>query len=127
MQNLLSISLQEDNSLLVTSDVFTLTLKDANTLTALSRRLLRPEDYKSLHPTLKDKLIQWRRAKSREKNVSAFVVIPNSTLFAISDLAPSDEESLLCIPGFGPVRYASYGEEILNLVNNCMKEESIQV
>ena len=124
MQTVLSIVLQEDNSLLVTSDVLALTLKDENSLVAWSRKFIRAEDYRSLHPELKDRLTQWRRAKAKEKNVSAYVILTNSTLFAISDLAPITEETLLAIPGFGPVRNANYGHEILTLVEQSLKEES---
>lgn len=125
MLNLLNISLQEDNSLLVTSDVLSLSLEEDNRLIAWSRKYIRTEDYKSVHPLLKDRLIVWRREKAREKNLSAFVIITNSTLFAISDQAPVTEEALLAIPGFGPGRFSHYGEEILALVEQSLEEEGI--
>lgn len=127
MQNLLNITLQDDNSLLVTSDVFTLTVNDENGILALARRFMRADDYKSLHPILKDNLIQWRRALAREKNLSAFVIITNSTLFAISDRAPMTEEDLQAIPGFGPSRFAKYGEDILAIVEESLSKENALV
>ena len=127
MQTVLSIVLQDDNSLLVTSDVLALTLKDENSLVAWSRKFIRAEDYRSLHPELKDRLTQWRRAKAKEKNVSAYVVLTNSTLFAISDLAPTTGENLLAIPGFGPVRFDHYGDEILAIVEQSLKEERAEL
>lgn len=127
MQNLLNITLQDDNSLLVTSDVFTLTVNDENGILALARRFMRADDYKSLHPILKDNLIQWRRTLAREKNLSAFVIITNSTLFAISDRAPMTEEDLQAIPGFGPSRFAKYGEDILAIVEESLSKENALV
>lgn len=127
MQNLLNITLQDDNSLLVTSDVFTLTVNDENGILALARRFMRADDYKSLHPILKDNLIQWRRTLAREKNLSAFVIITNSTLFAISDQAPMTEEDLQAIPGFGPSRFAKYGEDILAIVEESLSKENALV
>ena len=127
MQNLLNITLQDDNSLLVTSDVFTLTVNDENGILALARRFMRADDYKSLHPILKDNLIQWRRAVAKEKNLSAFLIITNSTLFAISDRAPMTEEALQAIPGFGASRFAKYGEDILAIVEDSLAQEHVQV
>ena len=127
MQTVLNIVLQDDNSLLVASDVLALSLKDDNSLVAWSRKFIRSEDYKSIHPVLKYHLIRWRRAKALEKNVSAFVVLTNGTLFAISDLAPTTEDSLLAVPGFGPVRFASYGHEILAIVEHSLEEENTEL
>ena len=127
MQNLLNITLQDDNSLLVTSDVFALTVTDESAILALARRFTRAGDYKSLHPILKNNLVQWRRAVAKEKNLSAFVIITNTTLFAISDRAPRTEEELRVIPGFGPSRFAKYGEDILAIVEDSLAQERVQL
>ena len=124
MQNLLSITLQENNTVQVSSDVFALSVNDENILTGWARRFTRAEDYQSTHPILKDRLIQWRRELAKEKNLSAFLIITNSTLFAISDMAPTTEEELLAVPGFGPKRFASYGYEILSIIEHSLEEEN---
>ena len=123
MQTLLNITLQDDNTLLVTSDIFKLETRDENTLVNWARRHIRTEDYKSMHPLLMDYLIQWRRDKARELGLSAFVVLTNKTLWAISDAAPATPEALLDVPGMGPGRYDSYGEEILALVDQALADE----
>ena len=123
MQTLLNISLQEDNTLLVTSDVFQLETKDENTLVNWARRHTRAQDYKSLHPLLLEDLVQWRRDKARELKLSAFVILTNKTLWAISDAAPASREALLEMPGMGPNRLESYGEEILALVDQALADE----
>lgn len=123
MQTLLNISLQDDNTLLVTSDVFKLETKDENTLVNWARKHTRAQDYKSLHPILMDYLIQWRRDKAKETGLSAFLVMTNRTLWAISDAAPATGEALLAIPGFGPGHMDNYGEEVLALVDQALAEE----
>ena len=104
MQTLLNITLQDDNTLLVQSDVFFLETKAPDALKAWPRKPI--------------------RAKAKEKGVSAFLILTNRTLFAISDHAPLTEEELLCIPGFGPNRFASYGVEILSLVEKSLADET---
>ena len=123
MQTLLNITLQDDNTLLVTSDVFKLETKDENTLVNWARKHTRAQDYKSLHPILMDYLIQWRRDKAKETGLSAFLILTNKTLWAISDAAPTTSEALLAIPGFGPGHMEKYGEEVLALVDQALAEE----
>ena len=123
MQTLLNISLQEDNTLLVTSDVFKLETKDENALVNWARKHTLAQDYKSLHPILMDYLIQWRRDKARETGLSAFLVMTNKTLWAISDTAPTTATALMEIPGFGPGHMDKYGEEVLALVDQALAEE----
>ena len=123
MQTLLNISLQDDNSLLVTSDVFKLETKDENTLVNWARKHTRVQDYNSLHPTLLEYLIQWRRDKVRETGLSAFLILTNKTLWAISDLAPTTADALLSMPGFGPSHLEKYGEDLLALIDQALAEE----
>lgn len=123
MQTLLNISLQEDNTLLVTSDVFKLETKDENTLVNWARKHTRAQDYKSLHPILLDFLIQWRRDKAKETGLSAFLIMTNKTLWAISDTAPTTSNALMDIPGFGPGHMDKYGEEVLALIDQALAEE----
>ena len=123
MQTLLNISLQDDNTLLVTSDLFRLETKDENTLVNWARKHIRADDYKSRHPLLRDYLIQWRRDKARETGLSAFLILTNRTLWAISDEAPLTREALVDIHGFGPRHFEKYGEEILALVDQALADE----
>lgn len=123
MQTLLNITLQDDDTLLVQSDVFFLETKTPDALKGWPRKPISADEYQSIHPELKDKLILWRRAKAREKGVSAFLILTNRTLFAISDQAPQTEEDLLGISGFGPNRFASYGMEILSIVEKSLADE----
>lgn len=123
MQTILSITLQDDNTLRVTSDLFKLETQDDGSLINWARKHLRADDYKSKHPRLLEFLIQWRRDKSRETGLSAFLILTNRTLWAISDEAPRTEPSLVDIHGFGLARFKKYGDEILALVDQALADE----
>jgi len=123
MQTLLNITLQDDNTLMVTSDLFKLETQEDGRLVNWARKHLRADDYKSKHPRLMEFLIQWRRDKSRETGLSAFLILTNRTLWAISDEAPRTEVALVDIFGFGRARFEKYGEEILALVEQALADE----
>lgn len=74
-------------------------------------------EYKELHPKLEKALKDWRRTKSAELEVPAYIVLHQKVLLSIADAAPTTEEQLLAIPGFGPGLFAKYGEEVLALIN----------
>ena len=62
------------------------------------------------------KLIEWRRERARTDGVPAYVVADNKTLAAIAVRRPSDDTSLLGVPGIGQRKVGTYGEEILRIV-----------
>jgi DNA helicase-2/ATP-dependent DNA helicase PcrA len=61
------------------------------------------------------KLIDWRRERARADGVPAYVVADNKTLAAIAVRRPSDETSLLDVPGIGQRKVAIYGPDILRI------------
>ena len=71
--------------------------------------------YEGPNPELARELIAWRRERSLEEGVSAYIVLPQSTLFAIADAAPQNEDELMNIPGFGQKKMELYGMEILKI------------
>jgi DNA helicase-2/ATP-dependent DNA helicase PcrA len=58
----------------------------------------------------------WRRQRSSEDGVPAYVVATDATLAAIAERRPRSERELLAMPGIGPARVAKYGDEILAIV-----------
>lgn len=74
------------------------------------------------HPILLDTLLAWRREKSREMDVPAYVIMTNKTLMGISKYLPSDEEDLLMIPGVGKTTLKRVGDEILKMVEEYKKK-----
>lgn len=73
-------------------------------------------DYKGLHPELEQALKAWRRTKAAEMGRPAFYILHQRVLLGIADTAPTSEEALLAVPGFGPGLFSRYGEEILDIV-----------
>lgn len=71
--------------------------------------------YEGPNPELARYLIAWRRERSLEEGVSAYIVLPQSTLFAIADAAPQNENELMNISGFGQKKMELYGMDILRI------------
>lgn len=71
--------------------------------------------YEGPNPELARELIAWRRERSLEEGVSAYIVLPQRTLFAIADAAPQNEDELMNIPGFGQKKMELYGMDILGI------------
>jgi DNA helicase-2/ATP-dependent DNA helicase PcrA len=69
-----------------------------------------------LNDELLDALREWRLQTSREKAVPAYVVFTDVTLIAIAEQSPADADSLAEIPGIGPMKLQTYGEDVLGLV-----------
>ena len=69
-----------------------------------------------LNAELLDALREWRLQVSREKAVPAYVVFTDNTLMAIAEQMPADSDALAEIPGIGPMKLQSYGDDVLGLV-----------
>ena len=72
-----------------------------------------PED---IDPKLFEALKTWRRDRSREDKVPAYVVFSNRTLEGIAARQPQNEHELLAVSGVGPTKLQLYGEEVLEIV-----------
>ncbi|MEJ7647920.1 MAG: ATP-dependent DNA helicase UvrD2 [Nakamurella sp.] len=70
----------------------------------------------SADPQLVEALKTWRRQRSADDSVPAFVVFSDATLLAIAERRPTDDAALLAIPGIGPTKLDSYGREVLAVV-----------
>jgi DNA helicase-2/ATP-dependent DNA helicase PcrA len=65
---------------------------------------------------LVDALKAWRRQRSSDDEVPAYVVATDATLAAIAERRPESEAELLSVPGIGPAKVAKYGEAMLAVV-----------
>lgn len=72
-----------------------------------------PED---ADPLLAQRLRDWRRSRSRDDGVPAFVVFNDATLIALARRRPADRRALLGVKGFGPTKADRYGTEVLAIV-----------
>lgn len=65
---------------------------------------------------LRENLKRWRLEKARTLGVPAFVIFNDRTLDALATLRPQDERSLLAVPGVGPAKLETYGDDLLGLL-----------
>ncbi len=66
--------------------------------------------------TLLAQLRQWRADRARKDDVPAYVVAHNSALESVAALDPTTLDELEQMPGFGPVKTAKYGADILRVL-----------
>jgi DNA helicase-2/ATP-dependent DNA helicase PcrA len=68
-------------------------------------------------PDLLERLKEWRLQTARRQGVPAYVVFNDRTLDALAARRPDTEEALLDVPGIGPAKLDSYGDELLDLLS----------
>jgi DNA helicase-2/ATP-dependent DNA helicase PcrA len=64
-----------------------------------------------------ESLRAWRKEKSFEKNVPAYIVFTDATLTAMAELMPRDIDELSAIPGVGPAKLTEFGAELLEIIH----------
>ncbi|HYN71511.1 MAG TPA: ATP-dependent DNA helicase UvrD2, partial [Nakamurella sp.] len=67
-------------------------------------------------PELVDALRTWRKSRSTQASVPAFLVFSDATLLAIAERRPTDDAALLAIPGIGRSKLDAYGPEVIGIV-----------
>lgn len=65
---------------------------------------------------LLESLREWRRGRSSELKVPAYVVFTDATLTAIAEQKPADDAGLVAIPGIGAAKLERFGADVLALV-----------
>ena len=77
----------------------------------------RPADVRALlegaDPDLFEALKSWRAATAKRSGVPAYVIFHDTTLAALAQAKPGDRDSLLAVPGLGPVKAERYGADVL--------------
>ena len=66
-----------------------------------------------------EQLKTWRRDRSRELDVPAYILFSNRTLEGIAARRPRNEHELLAVSGVGPTKLDLFGEEVLEIVREC--------
>jgi ATP-dependent DNA helicase RecQ len=69
-------------------------------------------------PGLEARLRAWRRARAQQLGKPAYVVFSDKTLLAIAATRPANSAQLLAVPGIGPARLESFGQELLALLSS---------
>lgn len=74
---------------------------------------------------LYERLREYRLSVSKLEGVLPYMVLSSNSLKEISGRYPLDEEQLKDIGGIGPVKINKYGEDIINIVKEYIKENNI--
>jgi len=72
---------------------------------------------------LYEALRSWRIERARADGVPAYVVADNKTLSAVATQRPMSPAELRAVPGMGPHRVATYGDEIVRVVASVSDTE----
>ena len=80
-----------------------------------------------LHPELYEQLRSWRYTQAQEQNVPAYVVLSQMALIGITNLLPLDSAQLLQIPGIGKITSARYGDDILQIVQQNIRQYGYEI
>ena len=78
------------------------------------------------HPVLFEELRELRKVLADSEEVPAFTIFKQTSLFELCRYLPKTKKELQQISGFGKIRTAKYGEEILEVINRYRKENNIK-
>ncbi len=84
-----------------------------------ANRLPEPPRFNPPDPTIADRytaLINWRKERAQARGVESDVIISKQTLWALAHKAPSQIDDLQGVQGLGPWRLDTYGQEILQIL-----------
>lgn len=61
-------------------------------------------------------LRSWRRDQAQRRGAPPYAILTDAALEAVAERAPRTEQELLAVPGIGPGKVASFGEDLLDLL-----------
>lgn len=77
------------------------------------------------YPKLYAILAKWRAAKAEEAGLSAYMILTQKALIGIVNELPMQAKELKAINGIGAQKLKQYGEEILNIVDDYIRNNKI--
>lgn len=94
----------------------------------LTVRKARPEEPESAtaapagHPELLASLRALRKAMADDRNVAAYVILPDNSLRELAEYRPQNADELLLITGFGAMKVKQLGPAFLNAIaSGCLR------
>jgi ATP-dependent DNA helicase RecQ len=72
------------------------------------------------HQELFDSLKEWRLDLSRKKGVPPYTICGNASLVSLCEMRPQNSAELLNVYGFGEKKVATYGREILTIIQGAI-------
>jgi len=80
-----------------------------------------------LHPELYGQLRTWRARLAEEQNVPVYIILSQMALVGVTNLLPQNSAQLFQIPGIGKITLARYGEDILQMVQQSVRQYGYEV
>ena len=77
---------------------------------------LGPKSAGPVDDSVVERLRSWRRERSREDGVPAYVVLHDATLRDLAAARPASLHELAAVKGFGPAKIERYGDDVLAVV-----------
>ena len=77
---------------------------------------LGPKSAGPVDDSVVERLRSWRRERSREDGVPAYVVLHDATLRDLAAARPASLHELAAVKGFGPTKIERYGDDVLAVV-----------
>ena len=77
------------------------------------------------HPELYKLLKTWRNLKAKELDIPHYMILPQKTMVAVTNILPDTESALKTIKGFGSKKIKKFGAEILEIVNNFAERNNL--
>lgn len=74
------------------------------------------------YPGLYTILHQWRHERASEKSLPPYTILQQKALIGIANTLPTTNSQLLAVPGIGKKIIENYGDVILEIVKNYVKE-----
>lgn len=75
------------------------------------------------HPELYIQLLEWREGKATEKGTELYQVLPSKAINELTQVLPTDSDTLLTVTGIGKVKASQYGEEIIKIITSyCLSK-----
>ena len=77
---------------------------------------LGPKSAGPVDDSVVERLRSWRRVRSQEDGVPAYVVLHDATLRDLAAARPASLHELAAVKGFGPAKIERYGDDVLAVV-----------
>lgn len=88
---------------------------------------LRPKVEQDENEDLFERLRQLRKEISQQEGVPPFVIFHDSTLKELSQVCPTDKQSMLAIKGIGASKFEKYGHLFLGLLQEYQTENGVSI
>ena len=77
-----------------------------------------------VHPELYARLMRWRQEEAARQGRPPYTILPQKALLGLVRFCPTDERSLLSVPGIGKVTARKYGTELLRIITGFQPDKN---